>query len=144
MADKQTYQNHVRWYPFVHFFLTPILFFNLVWQSVRLYQEPNWDRAENVLLAIALIALSIAARLQALKAQDRVIRLEETLRFREILPADLAAQAAQLKTGQIIALRFAPNEELPDLVRRITNGELKTSKEIKQSIKNWRGDCLRV
>lgn len=144
MENSQNYQNHVRWYPLVHFFLTPILLFNLVWQSVRLYQEPNWDRAENVLLAIALIALSIAARLQALKAQDRVIRLEETLRLREILPADLAAQAAQLKTGQIIALRFAPNEELPDLVRRITNGELKTSKEIKQSIKNWRGDYLRV
>lgn len=144
MAETQNYQNHVRWYPLVHFFLTPIFLFNFVWQSVRLYQESSWDRAESLLLAVAFIGLQIAARLQALKAQDRVIRLEERLRYKEILPADLAAQAANLEIGKILALRFASNEELPELVRKTLSGELKTSKEIKQSIKNWRGDYLRV
>lgn len=144
MPQTQNYQNHVRWYPLVHFFLTPILLFNFVWQAVRLYQEPNWDRAENLLMALAFLALSIAARLQALKAQDRVIRLEERLRYREILPADLAAQAANLPIGKILALRFASDEELPELARKSLSGELKTPKEIKQSIKNWRGDYLRV
>ena len=144
MAETQNYQNHVRWYPLVHFFLTPIFLFNIIWQAVRLYQEPNWDRAESLLLAIAFIGLQIAARLQALKAQDRVIRLEERLRYREILPADLAVQAANLKVGQILALRFASDEELPELIRRTLSGELKTNKEIKQAIKNWRGDYHRV
>jgi len=144
MQETQNYQNHVRWYPFVHFFLVPIFLFNLIWQAIRLYQEPNWDRAEWVLFSFALLLSLPAARLQALKAQDRIIRLEERLRYKEILPADLAVQAAKLKTGKILALRFAPDEELPDLVRKTLNGELESPKEIKRSIKNWRGDYLRV
>lgn len=144
MQQTQNYQNHIRWYPFVHFFLVPIFLFNLIWQIVRLYQEPSWDRAEWVLFSFALLLSIPAARLQALKAQDRVIRLEERLRYKEILPADLAVRAADLKTGKILALRFASDEELPELVRKTLNGELESPKEIKQSIKNWRGDYLRV
>ena len=144
MTETQNYQNHVRWYPLVHFVLTPILLFNLVWQCVRLYQEPNWDRAEFVLLAVGLILLSLAARLQALAAQDRLIRLEERLRYREILQGDLAVKAANLKPGQMIALRFASDSELSELVEKTLNGELKSAKEIKLAIKNWRGDFLRV
>ena len=134
----------MRYFPLVHFVLTPILLFNLIRQGVRLYQEPNWDRAETLLVAFALIILSIAARLQALKAQDRVIRLEETLRYQNLLPADIAAQASALPIGKIVALRFASNEELPELVRRTLNNEFQNSKEIKLAIKNWRGDYLRV
>ena len=144
MPETQNYKNHARYYPLVHFFLTPILLFNLIWQAVRLYQEPNWDRAENILMAAAFIALSVAARLQALKAQDRVIRLEEILRFQQLLPADLAIRASKMPIEKIIALRFAPDEELPELVRRTLNNELQSSKEIKQAITNWRGDNLRV
>ncbi|MGC2236447.1 MAG: DUF6526 family protein [Pyrinomonadaceae bacterium] len=144
MQETQNYKNHARYYPLVHFVLFPILSFNLIWQSVRLYQEPNWDRAENVLLAVAFIFLNVAARLQALRAQDRVIRLEESLRYRRILPEDLAAQAENLPTGKIVALRFASDHELTDLVSRTLNGEFKNPKEIKLAIKNWRGDYLRV
>lgn len=144
MAEQQTYQNHVRFFPLVHFILFPILLFNLIWQAVRLYQEPSWDRAEWLLMAVAFIIISIAARLQALKAQDRVIRLEEKLRYYEVLPKDLADKAVKLKTSQIIALRFAPDEELAELVQKVLSGELKELKEIKLAIKNWRGDYLRV
>lgn len=144
MADTQTYQNHVRFFPLVHFVLFPLFFFNLIWQSVRLYQEPSWDRAEMLLMAIAFIGLNVAARMQALRAQDRVIRLEESLRFQKLLPADLAFQAEQLPTGSKIALRFASDEELPELAQKAINGEFKTTKEIKLAIKNWRGDYLRV
>jgi hypothetical protein len=145
MTEAQTYKNHVRYYPLVHYFLTPVLLFNLIWQAIRLYQEPNWDRVENLLMAVAFIALSVAARLQALKAQDRIIRLEETLRFQRVLPAELAAQGiSKLRAGQIIALRFASDEELADMVTRTLNGEFQNSKEIKLAIKNWRSDFLRV
>jgi hypothetical protein len=144
MQETQNFKNHVRWYPLFHFVLTPILFFNLIWQSVRLYQEPNWDRAENLLMALAFVILSTAARLQALRAQDRVIRLEETLRYRSLLTAELFEKASRLKTGQLIALRFALDEELPGLINRTLNGEFKNSKEIKLAVKNWRGDHLRV
>lgn len=144
MAETQNYQNHVRWYPLHHFVVMPILLFNLVWQIGRLYQEPTWIRAEYVLLAVGLILLGVATRLQALKAQDRIIRLEETIRYQKLLPSDLAFQAAQQPIGNILALRFASDEELPQLLEKAINGEFKSSKEIKQSIKNWRGDYLRV
>ena len=144
MKETQNFQNHVRWHPLVHFVITPLLFINLIWQIVRLSLERSWDRAENLLVAIALMLISVAARLQALAAQNRVIRLEEYLRYKEILPADLAVQAQNLKTSQIIALRFASDEELPELVRRTLKGEFKDSKAIKLAVKNWRGDYLRV
>ena len=144
MQEAQNYKNHVRYYPLVHYILVPIFAFNLIWQIVRLAQELSWDRGVNVLLAVAFILMNIAARQQALRAQDRVIRLEESLRYRRILPGDLAEKAENLPVGNIVALRFASDEELPDLVSRILNGELKNSKEIKLAIKNWRGDYLRV
>ncbi len=97
-----------------------------------------------ILLAVAFIAMNVAARVQALRAQDRVIRLEESLRYQRVLSADLAIQAEQLPTGSKIALRFAPDEELPELVQKAINGEFATSKDIKLAIKNWRGDYLRV
>lgn len=144
MSEKQTYQNHTRWFPLVHFVLTPLLLFHLIWQIVMLYYYPSWDRTESVLFAVTLILLSLAARMQALKAQDRVIRLEERLRYKELLPKDLAEKAAHLKTSQLIALRFASDEELPELVQKTLTGEFKNTKEIKLAVKNWRGDYLRV
>jgi Family of unknown function (DUF6526) len=144
MSEQQSYQNHTRWFPLVHFVLMPVLFFNLIWQIVRTYQDFSWDRAEFVLLSVGFILLSLAARLQPLKAQDRVIRLEEQLRYANVLPKDLAEKASNLRAGQMIALRFASDAELPDLVGRTLNGEFATSKDIKLAIKNWRGDYLRV
>ncbi len=144
MAETQTYQNHVRYFPLVHFILFPILFLNLLWQLFRLYQEPSWDRGEFIILSVAFIAMNLAARVQTLRAQDRVIRLEESLRYHKILSPDLAFQAEQLPFGNKVALRFASDEELPELVKKAINGEFKGSKEIKLAIKNWRGDYLRV
>ena len=53
-------------------------------------------------------------------------------------------QARGLRVGQIVALRFAPDEELPGLIEQILAGRLTKSKEIKQAIRNWRGDYYRV
>ena len=144
MAEQQTFQNHTRWFPLVHFVISPLLLVMLIWQIVRLYQDFNADRVFNILLVIVILLVSLAARMQALKAQDRVIRLEERLRYKELLPKDLAEKAAGLKTGQMIALRFASDEELPELVQKTLNGEFKDTKEIKLAVKNWRGDYLRV
>ena len=144
MTETQTYKNHVRYFPLFHFVVTPLLILNLIYQAVRLYQEPSWDRGIWVVLCIVLILMHLAARLQALTAQDRVIRLEERLRYKELLSADLAQKASGLRTGQIIALRFAPDDELAGLVTQVLEGKLTTSKEIKMAIKNWRGDHLRV
>jgi hypothetical protein len=144
MQKTQNFENHVRWYPLVHFILVPLLAFNVIWQSVRLYQERNWDRVELLLMAFTFIIFAVAARLQALKAQDRVIRLEETLRYAKLLPPDQAAKASDLAIGNVIALRFASDEELSEIVGRALNNEFPNPKELKRAIKNWRGDYSRV
>ena len=144
MAETQTYQNHVRWYPLAHFVLSPIFLLNIIWQLVRLIQDFNIDRVGNLVLAVAFFLLLIAARNQALAAQNRIIRLEEALRYQRVLSPDLAFQAEQLPTSSKIALRFAPDEELSELVQKAINGEFAGPKEIKLAIKNWRGDYLRV
>ena len=141
MSEIQNYQNHVRYYPLFHFALFPLLSVNLIYQAVRLYQEPSWDRAMFVMLSVVLIAMIAAARSQALRAQDRIIRLEESLRYRDLVP-DVATDALTL--SQIIALRFASDAELPDLLRRVASGELRSSKEIKLAVGDWRADHLRV
>ncbi|PYS98935.1 MAG: hypothetical protein DMF63_12725 [Acidobacteria bacterium] len=144
MPEQQTYGNHVRYFPLFHFVLTPLLALNFIYQAVRLYQEPSLDRAVFTILSLGFVGMILAARLQALKAQDRVIRLEERLRYRELLPPDLAGRASDLSFGQIVALRFAHDDELADLLRRTCDGEFAASKDIKLAIKNWRGDYHRV
>ena len=80
----------------------------------------------------------------ALRAQDRIIRLEERTRLDRLLPADLRVRAAELSTSQLIALRFAPDDEVPELVRRALDGELARQGDIKRAIRDWRADHLRV
>ena len=96
MSEQQNYNNHTRFFPLVHFVVFPLFLFNLVWQSVMLYFYPSWDRVELIILAITFILLSLAARLQALKAQDRVIRLEEQLRYKDVLSKDLAEKSREV------------------------------------------------
>jgi len=144
MDNSQTYANHTRWYPLVHFVTFPIFILNFLYQAFRLYQEPSIDRVVWVVVCIGFLLVVLTARLQALKAQDRTIRLEERLRYKELLSPEVARAASGLPVGKIISLRFASDEELPGLVAQVLEGKLSTGKEIKTAIKNWRGDYLRV
>jgi hypothetical protein len=85
-----------------------------------------------------------ASRQQALIAQDRIIRLEELIRYKSLFDSGLAQRASNLPVDTIIALRFASDEELAGLVTQVLDGKLKTAKEIKMAVKNWRADKLRV
>ena len=144
ISEMQNYHNHVRWHPLVHFVITPILLVNLVWAAICVSIEFDWFRVQYLMLSLGVVLTSLAARLQALRAQDRVIRLEERLRYREVLAPELLKRTVELRTGQIIALRFASDTELPGLIERTLNGEFASAKEIKAAIKNWRADYLRV
>lgn len=148
MPNQQNFSNHVRWFPLFHFVVIPLLVLNLLSHIVRLYlAEPNSGRktlAFWTLLSFTFILMALAARLQALTVQNRVIRLEEKLRYKTLLSPELAAQAEGLSLGQIIALRFASDAELPSLVERTLNGEFATPKDIKKAVKDWRADHLRA
>jgi hypothetical protein len=141
---SQNYQNHRRYYAWHHFVVQPILLLNVFVEAARLYKYQTAYHAWLVLVALALLTLSFTARSMALRAQNRVIRLEERLRLASILAPNDRALADKLTTGQLIALRFASDDEIPDLVRRCVAGDFNSSNEIKKSIKNWRGDYLRV
>ncbi len=144
MAEQQNFKNHVRWHAPQHFVLTPILLINFIYAIVRLVQDPNIDRAEFLLLAIGLLIAGVLIRINALRVQDRLIRLEEKLRYEKVLPIDLLTETGKLSRSQINALRFASDEELVALVRRTLDGKFQKTGEIKRAVTNWRGDYLRV
>lgn len=143
-AAPQTYANHTRWHPPFHFFVMPVLLINFILSIVHFFMRPGWNEGWGIVLSLALIVLGLLVRVNPLKAQDRIIRLEEQLRYRQLLPAELAQQTTTLTTGQLIALRFASDEELAGLVRQVGEGKLAKPAEIKRAIKNWRGDMLRI
>lgn len=145
MADtQQAYANHTRWHPPFHFFVLPVMLINFVWSIVEFVKNPGRNQGWLVVVSLALAVLTFLVRTNALKVQDRIIRLEEKLRYQQLLPADLAHQARSLAIGQIIALRFASDEELEGLVREVLGGRLTKAAEIKKAIKNWRSDTFRV
>ena len=145
MADPaQTYKNHARTYWLYHYVALPILLVNVL-NSVRhlinyVHRSTIWE----VVFSLGLFALAWSARVMALTVQDRVIRLEMQMRLARLLPPDQQTRIAQLRRGHFVALRFASDDELPELVREITEGRLSTPREIKMRVKNWQPDWLRA
>jgi hypothetical protein len=145
MAEReQSYKKHTRFLPLFHFFVIPVLLANLVLAIWRLVQIPGLNAAWGVLFALALLGLGFLSRVQAVTVQDRVIRLEERLRLRQLLPADLQPQINVLTHRQLVALRFASDQELAEMVRDIVGGRLTTPKDIKMRVRSWRSDWLRA
>jgi hypothetical protein len=145
MAETtQNYARHTRWHTPFHFVLFPILFLHLIWSVVRLVQAPGWATAEALLLSIGLLLMMLLVRINPLRAQDRLIRLEEQLRMQRLLPPDLAARGGALPVRFLVALRFAPDEEVRGLVEQALAGQFAKPDDLKRAIKNWRGDYLRV
>ncbi len=144
MPEAQNFKNHAKFYPPFHFFVGPVFLANLVWQIVRLAHNLSFERAFAVLVALALVVFSFTARIMALTVQDRVIRLEERLRMRELLPPDLQPRIGEFTRNQFVALRFASDAELPALARKVLTEKLDDRKAIKQQIQNWRADNLRA
>jgi hypothetical protein len=144
MATTQSFANHTRWHPPFHFFIMPVMLINFIWAIVDFVKAPGRNSGWWVVVSLALALLTLFVRTNSLKVQDRVIRLEEKLRFQQLLSPALAQQCSTLTTGQIIALRFASDDELEGLVSAVLTGKLAASKDIKQAIKNWRADTFRV
>jgi hypothetical protein len=146
MAQRtpQTLQNHVRFFPLFHFVAVPLLivcFFRAVFVAVTDFTVAN---AFGVAFTLALVLLALTARRMALTVQDRLIRLEERLRMRALLPSDLQPRVDEFTVDQLIGLRFASDEELPALCRKVLDEKLSDRKTIKKLVKNWTPDYLRV
>jgi hypothetical protein len=145
MADAvQSYQKHTRWLPPFHFFVVPVLLINVLNAGRHLWMDPTRHFAWELVVAAALFMVAFLSRAQAVTVQDRVIRLEMRLRLRGILPPDLQPNIEALTHRQLVAMRFASDAEMADLVRDVLAGKLSTAKEIKMRIKSWQADLLRA
>ncbi len=144
--EKQNFKNHARYYPFHHFVITPLTLILLGWTISRSNFSTSASTVESLyelLIAIILILLPLLARLYALKLQNRMILNEMRIRYFHLTGNPFYEKENLLKLGQIIALRFASDEELQDLIEKSIEKGL-SPKEIKLKIKNWKGDYRRV
>ena len=142
---EQNFENHVRVVPPFHFFVLPVLALNAVWSIVRVVRGGfSFDGAVWILTAFAILLAVLFGRMFALGVQNRVIRLEERLRMERLLPADLKLRIGEFSCGQLIALRFASDAELPELARKVLTDKIEEGKAIKKMVKSWRADYLRA
>ena len=144
----QNFQNHTRYYPFHHFLITPLTLIYLGWSFSNLISAFN--NGEDLspvfyqfLGAFLLFLLPLLARIYALKNQDRIIRLEMRQRYFELTGKSFREWEKRLRMSQIVALRFASDQELVELVEKAAKKGMR-SKEIKKSIENWQEDRHRV
>lgn len=146
MATERTqhFGNHTQWTPLFHFAASPLSMVYFVWSIRRLIVNPNTDSVYAAVGATALMTGVFVSRLMSLKVQDRVIRLEERLRLTRVLPADLQPHILGIRAGHLVALRFASDAELPELVRAIVKDPTIKPKELKQRVKNWQPDFFRA
>lgn len=143
MELSQTRANHARFDPWFHFSLIPALLLLLIWTVVRLVRAPGSSAAILVAIVVLLFLVAFRMRVNSLKVQDRVIRLEERLRLASLLPQRLQSRIPELTEAQLISLRFASDEEVAGLAERAWSEKL-TPKQIKDAIATWRGDYWRV
>ena len=145
MAEKvpQSLANHARFDPPFHFFALPVVFLTVIVAIVHFVQRRNFFSAWLVVFVIAMVIVTLRARMNALRVQDRLIRLEERDRIAGLVSETLRPRIAELTEGQLIGLRFASDAEIPGLVQQALDKKLSRS-DIKKAIKNWRPDYFRV
>jgi len=139
----QNYSNHGRFVPLFHFFALPGALILLIGSIVNLVKSSGanlYNAALIVFGSLLFLLVAFYARIFSLKAQDRAIKAEESLRH-FILTGK--ALDSKLTVRQIIGLRFASDEEFPELAKKAVDENL-SEKDIKKSIKNWKGDYYRA
>lgn len=144
MSDTQSAASHAKMVPMYHYvtFLlvgVPALYF--VAQAVRGFSV---DALMTALFGVGVLFVMLFARVFPLGVQDRVIRLEERIRLERVLPPEMHARVGEISTDYLIGLRFASDDELEGLVRRVLDGELADRKSVKGAIRSWRADHQRI
>jgi len=143
--EQQNYKNHGRMAPRAYYVGLALALIVIVFTLIYCEDiSKGWNG--NLLpvlffdLCIGVILIGYFARAFALKAQDRAIRAEENLRHFAMTGKLLDKR---LTISQVIALRFASDEEFVLLAQKAADENI-SAKDIKTSIKNWRGDYYRV
>lgn len=142
-APPQDFANHRKFVRGFHLVALPILMVNLVYSGFVAVTSFSVDSVIALFVAFALVMIGLYARLFALGAQDRVIRLEERMRLRALLP-DQTRTIDQLTTRQLVGLRFASDGEVGELVAAVASEGIEKADEIKKRVTNWRADHQRL
>ena len=143
MKKLQNYSNHSQVVPLYHFITFLAILVLLAGAIIYLLQGDNISQLFPwlfLLLILTLFSVTMHNRSFALRVQDRAIRAEENLRY-FILTGKRLNPGITMK--QIIALRFASDDEFVELIEKTLSENLK-SRDIKKSIKNWRPDYHRA
>lgn len=146
MSEKsQTFENHAKIVPGYHYWATALLVLpTLYFLYLAIRDFYSAERLATFLFAAGVIMTGLYARVFPLGVQDRVIRLEERLRMERVLPSDLKSRIGEFTTDQLVGLRYASDDELPELARRVLDEGMTDKKVIKQAVKSWRPDHQRV
>jgi hypothetical protein len=143
MSKPQSFKSHARFDPPYHFFLTIVSIATIVIAIMYAVHHPSFYPIWFVVLSLAAFVALFRMRQYPLKVQDRVIRLEERLRLQALAPAEWHTQIYRLTEDQLIALRFAADDEVVPLAKQALEHNL-SRKQIKERIKSWRADTWRV
>jgi len=144
--EQQSYSNHKRYIPAFHFLTSSLILLVFILGVVNLVQgllnHTEWLSSGLLPLVISIVLLLLFwySRQFAVTVQDRAIRAEESLRYYILTGKQ---PDSRLTMNQLIALRFAPDEEYLQLVKQAIDGNMKPD-EIKKAIKNWKADHHRA
>jgi len=142
-SEPQGLKNHGRFDPPYHFCLTFVSMATIVIAVIYCVHHFCFYSVWLVVLSLAAFIAVFRMRQYPLKVQDRVIRLEERLRLQALAPAEWHTQIYRLTEDQLIALRFAADDEVVELAKQALEHNL-SRKQIKERIKDWRPDNWRV
>ena len=143
MSETQSLKNHARLDPAYHILLFVTFLLNLVYAGFHLYRQPSLSSGWYLVLSLVVVVPLIKLRTYPLKVQDRVIRLEEQLRLQALAPDEWQSNLQRLTEDQLIALRFAADDEVVGLAKQAQEQNL-DRKQIKERIRSWRADDWRV
>jgi hypothetical protein len=142
----QNYSNHKKYYTLHHFIFYPVLLAGVIVSTRYYFTYPAlhavWFGFALLFVVIAWLSFMVRQH-YAMIPQNRIIRLEMRFRYYILTQQRFEPIEQKLSFGQIAALRFAGDEELPVLVKRAVEENL-TPDAIKRSIKNWVADDMRV
>lgn len=139
----QSYANHRQLVPGFHFLTLGLALVYLLWALYRVIFHFSVDHLFELLPALILGLLSWYTRSFPMRVQNRVIRQEERLRLERLAP-ELRNRIDDFTPGQLIALRFASDAELPALARKVLDEHIRDQDVIKKQIQSWRADHLRA
>ncbi len=140
----QSFESHAKIVPGYHRWTTALLVLPTLYFMYLAIMDFSVERVVFFLFCVGVILTALYARVFPLGVQDRVIRLEERLRMERALPQDLRQRIHEFTTDQLVALRFASDEELPDLARKVLDDGLQDRNDIKRAVKGWRADHQRI